>query len=474
MFDTKKALFGLLALIMVFGSTMPSYAADKKAAEDNKKKSTSTKSDTAAKSQAPITIEGDELSFSDSTGQVFAKGNVLVTQNDVKLTSDLLNGNTKESIVWTDHEATITQPGVNLVGSGGLRFNYKDNTGNLKLATGKVGKQLVTGHNIEMVSANEIIINGGTMTMCPAKVPDYHVSASKIEIWPDDKLIAYGAKFWIKDKVIFSLPKYQKSLKKDAKSDMPRVGYSSDDGFYIKQYLEYPIVGNVAAFTDIALYSKAGFKPTYGVVNRERKYSLSVTHGEMEDDDDNWVKKEPEFKFEYYPHRLGNLPISYTFSAIYGKWTDDYKTSWHQDYNLYFSGDPIKLNDTMKLYLGTGFQKVLESYDDSARNVFRYDATLTKQFSSRLNTWVGYHYIKNHTGLFSYNNVDLGREFDAGFSYKIDRLNTISFNQSYDLDNHRVYDQDYTWYRDLHCWQSSLTYRAKREQFVWDVTVTRW
>lgn len=466
MFDTKKVILGLLALIMVFGSALPGQAADNK-----KSNKTETRGTTASK--APITIEGNELSFSDLTGQVFARGNVVVTQNGATMTTELLKGNTKQSLVWTESPATFTQAEVHLDGSG-LRFNYKDNTGNMQQAAGKVDRQFVTGKNIEMLSTNEVIIHNGTMTTCPAIVPDYHVSADKVEIWPGDKLVAYNAKFWIKNTIIYSMPKYQKSLKKDGQSEFPRVGYNSSDGFSLRQYLEYPLSDKVAAFTDLGFYSKAGFKPQYGLVDREKNYSLSVVDGYYDDTDSNWIKKEPEFRFDYNSHRLGNLPVSYTFGAIYGKWTDDTKSSWHQDYNLYFSGDAIKLGRTANLYLGTGFQKVLESYDSSVRNVFRFDATLVKEISPRFSAWTGYHYVKNNTSLFSYNNDDLGRELDSGFTYKIDKLNSISYSQSYDLTNNRIYDQDYTWNRNLHCWQASITYRAKRQQLVWDLSTTRW
>lgn len=471
MLNTKKAVFGLMAFVICFGLIMPGYAADKDTSAANKDKQTAA----PAKARAPITIEGDELSFSDLTGQVFAKGNVIVTQPDMKLTTELLEGNTKQSLVWTDRPVTLTQPGIKLDGSGGIKFNYKDSTGTLQEAKGKVDRQFVTAHNLQMISSSEIILHDGTMTACPAKVPDYHVSATKVEIWPGDKLIAYNAKFWIKDKVIYSMPKYQKSLRKDAgESEFPRVGYDSDDGVFLKQYLEYPLSPRIAAFANIDYYTKAGFKPSYGVIDRESSYTLSLTQGQFEDDDNNWIKKEPEFKLDYHSRRLGSLPVHYTFSAVYGKWTDDYKTSWHQDYKLYLSGDPIKLSDTMKLYLGTGFEKIFESYDSSDRDVLRYDATLTKQFSPRFSAWTAYHYIKNNTGIFDYNTDDLGREFDVGFSYKIDRLNAISYRQSYDVANSRIYDQDYTWHRNLHCWQADITYRAKRNQLKWDISVTRW
>ena len=475
MFDTKKALFGLLALIMVFGSTMPSYAADKKATNDSKKNPTLAKSDKESKSQVPVTIEGDELSFSDATGQVFAKGNVVVTQNDVKLTTELLNGNTKQSLVWTDSPATVTQPGVNLVGTG-LEFNYKDNTGNIDKISGKINKQFVTGQKAQLLSTNELIINNGTMTACPAKVPDYHVSAEKIEMWPGEKMIAYNAKFWIKDKVIFSLPKYQTSLKKDeGESQFPRIGYDSDDGIYISQYLEVPVADKLAVYGDIAYYSKRGFEPVYGLVSRNKNFTINAFQGEFENGDDEWIKKEPEIEFKLNPQRLGNSGLTANFSASNGKWKEGAVSGWRQDYKLYLSADPIRLSNVFSLKLGTGFEKINYGYNDTTNDIWHFDAFLNAKPNDKLNMWTGYSY-RNQSGVspYEYDEIDTPRELTSGFSYKIDRLNGIKVNTSYDLDSHRFEDIDYTWQRNLHCWDAEITYREKRDQVKVKISTAKW
>ncbi|MDD4599671.1 MAG: LptA/OstA family protein [Negativicutes bacterium] len=475
MFDTKKAVFGLLALIMVFGAAVPGYAADTEATTDNKKEvASSVESATPAKPQAPITIEGDELSFSDLTGQVFVKGNVRVTQNEVKLTTDLLNGNTKESLVWTDSEATMTQPGVNLIGSGGLKYDYKDNTGTLQQASGKVNRQFVTGRNIEMVSTSEIIINDGTMTVCPAEVPDYHVSADKVEIWPGDKMIAYNAKFWIKNTVIYSMGKYQKSLKEGAQSEFPRIGYDSGDGAYISQYLEVPVAGNTSAYADLTYFSSAGFKPAYGLVDREKMYSVGINYGNYQDSDDEWIKKEPEFRFDLHRQRVGNSPITYTFMGIYGKWTDARKTSWHQDYRLNFRHDTIDLSDTLKLNVGFGLRHLRESYNDYSADSWSAGARLTKTWSPKLTTWTGYGYTQKTSNVFDFDEEDVNKKWTNGVSYKFDHQNTIVFSQVYDLENKLVYDQDYTWRRNLHCWDLEITYREKRDQLKVSIDTVKW
>jgi LPS-assembly protein len=168
------------------------------------------------------------------------------------------------------------------------------------------------------------------------------------------------------------------------------------------------------------------------------------------------------------------LPVAYSFTGIYGKWKDADKTSWHQDYTLYFTHDTIKLNDTMNLYLGTGIQHVRESYDNSSHNVLKLDATLDKKWSDRFNTWVGYHYNQNEDVLFDYDQADVSRELASGFNYKIDKLNSIAISQSYDLDNDRMHDVDYVWSHNLHCWEAKITYRAKRDQIKFDLSTIHW
>jgi LPS-assembly protein len=419
----------------------------------------------------PITVEADELYFSDLTGDLFAKGKVVVTKGPDQVLGEVIRGNSKQNEVWADDNATFLQPGTRLVGST-TRYNFNSHSGTMLKAAGQVDREKVTGQNIEMLP-EEIIINDGTITTCPAKVPDYHVSASKVEIWPGDKLIAYNAKFWIKDKVIYTLPKYQKSLQKDAQSEFPQLGYSSQDGFSLKQHFEYPLTNKIAAYGDLAYYTKAKFKPAYGIFDNEGSYKIDLTQGNYRDVDGNWIKKEPELNLHLFSRPVGKLPIDYSFTAIYGKWTDAYKTSWHQDYSLYFSGHPIPINKTTTLYLGTGMENIRESFNGSQQTILRYDATMGKSWSPKFYTWVGYHYTRNDLSLFEYGRNDLSKELDTGFSYQIDKMNTVVFSQTYDVTNNRIYDQDYTWRRNLHCWEANITYRAKRDQVVVDLSVAR-
>ena len=468
--DNKKVIFCASVFVLISAISLTGQAAD----QQGDKSTDKTKTESKVVANVPIVVDADHLTYSDATGDLVANGNVSVVQNDNKITTDSMRGNSKQTEFWIDNIADFYQKDTKLTGTG-THYNYTKHVGSMQDAKGIVGRQHVAGTDIDMLPG-EAIIHNGMETKCPAKVPDYHISAEKIEIWPGEKMIAYNAKFWIGKIVLFTLPKYQTSLRADAgeQDAFPRVGYHNDDGFYIMQHIEHPISDKIAAFVDVNYYSKAGFKPQYGLTDKERNYSLSVMRGDDRDGDGNWIKKEPEFNFNLNRQRLGDLPVSYTFSAIYGKWADGTKTSWHQDYNLYFSHDTIALSKSLSLGLGTGFERVHESFDGSTRDIIKFDTSLTKQWTPRFTTTGEYHYTQNNNSLFNYNVPDLAREADIGFTYKIDKKNTIGFRQSYDLNTSRIYDQDYTWYRDLHCWQATITYRAKRNSFNWALSTTRW
>lgn len=475
----SKVALGILALIIIFGQNISEPVSVHAAKQDEKK----IEPESGETQNAPIEIEADQVYFSENSGEMYARGNVKIKQNQDTILTDYVRGNTQETRIWVDGSATITQPTLNLTGTG-VDYNYGDRTGVIRDAAGivyndlppadgsqvtdKRHKQYISGQNIQL-APGYIVANDGTLTGCPAKIPDYHISAKKIEIWPNDRIVAHDVTFWIKETKIFTMKHYEKDLN-ESESNFPRVGYQSDNGVYIKQRLTYGLASNLTAFTNLTYYTKVHFKPDVGLRWRQPGYTTTLRAGEYYDGD-YWIKKEPELEIALDRRRIGESPVSYTISAVYGKWSDDRKESWHQDYKIYFSHDPIPLSSdkTLNLYLGTGYEHVRESYRDAVYNISRYDARLRKSWNPRFSTWVAYHHVENNRSTFNYGSTALARAFDSGFSYQIDRLNRISYSQSYDLDGKSLYDQDYTLSRNLHCWTMDVTYRAKREQWKLDV-----
>lgn len=407
---------------------------------------------------APITVEGEEISFNNATGDVYAKGNVVITQKPAVVYADALTGNTKRTEVAIEDEARILQPGMVMNGHKTF-YNYQKHTGTMDNAKGVVDKKHVTAEHIEFYPQQYIIYNG-TMTKCPAKVPDYHVRAKKIEIWPDEKMIAYDADFLIKGKVIYHTKRYETKIGKNApkESAFPRIDYDSDDGVSIAQTFQHPLMDDLYAFADLAYYSDAGYKPSYGIRLDKDQYNITVQQGNARDDDGNWIKKSPEFRFDYFKQHIPDTSWSYNFSAVYGKWKDDDKSSWHQDYVVYFTRDPIQVSKSLTLDTGFGYEILKESYNDSQVEKLKYDLTLTKIINPKVTVWSGYHHSTDGDKIFNYDSNNVSEELASGISYKLDEKNRVSVAQSFNLENGHTADMYYTWYHNLHCWNMKLTY----------------
>lgn len=133
--NKNRLLLGILALLLAFGAANGTGAAATKAADKKAAAQTQTK--------APIVIEADKLYFSDLTGDLFAQGNVQVTQDQDKLFAALVQGNTKQGEVWVDGKATLVQPEAKLTGQK-IRYNYQQKNGTIQNAAGTIGNERVS------------------------------------------------------------------------------------------------------------------------------------------------------------------------------------------------------------------------------------------------------------------------------------------------------------------------------------------
>lgn len=467
----KRYILGVLALLLTFGQIPASEAAAVQ--ETSSATSQNSKPITAEAVQGPTIIEADQIYFSNQSGDMFANGNVKITQNQDTILTDHMRGNQQKTTVWVDGSATLLQPDTQLTGNN-ITYNYGAKTGvffqangtvtkyavpsvGLMPGSGKAKKEFFTGQKVEL-QPGYLVASEATFTGCELETPEYHISADKVEIWPGEKMVAYNAKFWLGDMVLYSQDRYEQSLKEEG-SPFPSVGYDRDDGAYIRQTLNYPIADNVKAYANLAYYTKAKFKPNYGVKWDKSDYYFKVEAGDFRDSDSVWIEKKPEFELGIPKRRIGTLPLSYNFTATYGKWTEDDKTSWHQDYELYFTHDAIPLDKdkTLNLYLGSGVEHIRESYDGSVNTSWKFDSTLGKTWSPKLYTYVGYHYVQSQSSVFNYDAADVSTELAAGLSYAMDKKNTLSYGLSYDLDAQKAYSHTYGWNYNLHCWSINTT-----------------
>ena len=79
-----------------------------------------------------------------------------------------------------------------------------------------------------------------SLTGCDREKPHYHLTAKKVEYYPDDKIIFRHLVYWEGGVRLFYLPVMVISLKeRESNLDQPVVGYNDYDGFYVKLVYRY-------------------------------------------------------------------------------------------------------------------------------------------------------------------------------------------------------------------------------------------
>ena len=426
----------------------------------------------------PAIFEGDDLRYDAETGEFTAIGKVDIIQIDGhRFQSNEAYGNIKEQVVRIPGKAHVLQltpdsPRITLDGYRTV-YNYGNKSGTMGAARGKAGEYYISGKRFEFYP-DRVVVFDATQTKCGAKRPDYHLSAEKMEIFDNQIIKMYKIKFWLKDNIIGAKDYDERNIKDSHENNFPRVGYNKDNGAYVKQKFEYPIVDHVKGIINAHAETKKGIRSNTEVRYNNKDITARLVYGYFEDSDNIWIQKEPSFILNY-GHSIKGLPLYYGLGYEIGHWRSDNISSTHQNYAVGLGHNPIILGRYV-LFLHTGYSIVKESANDSTVKGLNYDAIMAREFDDKFAAFSGYHYRKSNVqnSLFDYDNDDYSKEFETGFSYKINSKNRVVVGWRFDTGAGHLRDVDYYWYHDLHCSQLIMRYREKRDKFEAHWQFTPW
>ncbi len=424
--------------------------------------------------KAPIIFEGNDIMYNSVSGEVYGRGSVKITNNYSRMTTEDAEGNLQSgdvTIPGKSHTIQVENPTI-IMDSDKLKYNYNQKTGVMNNAKGRIDRRYVFGEQVEFYPDYYIIYNG-SVTRCPAKKPDYALVADKIEVYPDDHLVAYNAKVQIKGHTIYSTKEYVTKIgtNSDGGNTLPPISIraNNEDGVSITYRYRQNLADKVNAYADLKYTSNHDMRNIYGVGWSNAGSSFNIEGGKYEDDDDRWLTKDIAYIYNY-GSRIGNSPFSFNLRNEYGKWKEGDIRSWHREHDLSLRHDPIDLtpNGSLKLFPSIGYKLVHEDMDDSNYNSLYYDLTLLSQVNDNLAVYTGYHYsrVSVENTLFSYGLNDYSKKVSAGFSYILDDKNRIVVATGYDAsDQLTLRDLDYYWYHDWHCVETELRYQEKKNKW---------
>ncbi len=414
----------------------------------------------------PVTIYADYVHYEESSGDLYAEGNVRVIQGGQVMLAQRIDGNVKTGDIWTRVKTEFREPATQTkFFSDKIDYNYNSKTGQADNVTGKVRKENMQADKVD-IYPDRMQGHNAMMTRCTAKgTKCQHTVARRVDIWPApvNKLIAYDAKVYVLGMQIAHRTRYVTSLG-ERDNQIPRIGYDNDYGYYVAQNYSFPIDYKTTVGVNMLAGTEIGGRSIGWANHQETNFRIRYSYGYTEDSDNHWIKKENNIRADYYYKRLFGLPWKYRLWFERGLWKDDKKQSWHKDIGIYFSRDPIYLSRGKSIWfnLGTGYQVVEESYRNTRQDIYRYDIGLTKRISPKWMVNGVYSNSSSTTTLFNYNAINVAESFSYTITWRPDNKNAFMFYQQRDVANDRVYMNKASYVRNLHCWDLYILYERER------------
>lgn len=160
-------------------------------------------------------IYADEASVDDNTKTTFAKGNVSIAQENMSLSGDALMYKFNEKYFEVSNVSGVTE-------------------GDKELK----GKMYFTGERAVGTERKINVYHSHFSTCGPNCSDEYHMTATKISIFPGKRAIARKTAIYLRHTRVLWLPVYVHSLKQD-ENYRPTFGYNKVEGFFVKNRYPY-------------------------------------------------------------------------------------------------------------------------------------------------------------------------------------------------------------------------------------------
>lgn len=187
----------------------------------------------------------DSIRLEVENQKVYLYGDAHVTYEDTKLDAERIVLDTKNNFVTATgvEDSTgkrIGNPkftdGAQEFASRGMSYNFETKKGKITDVITKEGDGYLHGEQVKRDSSNNFFVRHGKYTTCDLEHPHYYISASRVRVIPDDKIVTGPAYLVVADiPTPLMLPFGFFPNKKGQKSGilMPTYGESVTQGFYL-------------------------------------------------------------------------------------------------------------------------------------------------------------------------------------------------------------------------------------------------
>lgn len=196
--------------------------------------------------QPQVEVLADSLEYDRNTLKVIAKGNVVVRDKDLHLTSDYAEVATDSKKVLARGHVIIFKKGKAVSRGHEIHYDFATEVGTYPEGRIVSYPWIMTGREMQQVGPGVQVIEDCKLTTCHYEKPHYFIRAENVKIYEEDKMVVKNIVLYVLDTPVFWWPLAILPLQQS--DNLPfsvAGGYNSRHGAYIETSAGFGINKNL-------------------------------------------------------------------------------------------------------------------------------------------------------------------------------------------------------------------------------------
>jgi lipopolysaccharide export system protein LptA len=277
---------------------------------------------TASGQPLPITVDADTITYDSAQQVVTAQGHVRIALAPYRLFADASRYDLRSQVVVATGHVRVLDDQEREMRGQTLTYNNRTKEGVLEVTEGLIDRErrvYLRGSRLDF-NPDRFISYDSFLTTCDPLRPVVHVSAKRIEVVPNEQIIAYDAAVYVGNRHVLTLRRYVVSLRPDEPGTaFPAFGSSSVDGYWVAYSMPLRIAENRGQLT-LKYGTTSGIAPLLQLTHPEQTYGVTLRVGRTQTVDDREFfdllqYDVAEIAASSKPIRIGSAPLSWTLSG---------------------------------------------------------------------------------------------------------------------------------------------------------------
>lgn len=205
-----------------------------------------------------VEVVADSLEYVKGEKKIIAKGNVVITYQNFKITSDYGEVQTETKEAYARGHVIIFKNDVASASGEEIYYDFATGKGNFPNGRSINTPWYATGEDIEQLKQGVRLVRKGGVTTCNLETPHYEIRAKKATVYQGDKIVAQNVTIYVLGKPVLWLPFLIIPLQEGSVPFGASAGYKSEFGAYIQLFKGFSITKNISGKFLVDWYSKRG------------------------------------------------------------------------------------------------------------------------------------------------------------------------------------------------------------------------